>query len=83
MHEDDGSAAVSGTFETIDRLMCAAAEQFPDRDAYVEDGGRISFAQWHWFSDALAVELRARGVGRGDVVALMLPSSIDYAVCFG
>src|SRR5690606_21247568 len=30
----------------------------------------------------LAVQLRRRGLGAGDVVALMLPSGIDYAICY-
>ncbi|HEX3790926.1 MAG TPA: class I adenylate-forming enzyme family protein, partial [Pseudonocardiaceae bacterium] len=50
---------------------------------YVEqDGGRISFAEWARASAGLAGALAARGIGRGDVVALMLPSSIDYAICY-
>ena len=82
MQQSKSMQAVAGDFLTIDTLMCAAAEQFADRDAYVEDGNRLSFAEWLHRSDAVAIELRARGVGRGDVVALMLPSSIDYAVCY-
>jgi acyl-CoA synthetase (AMP-forming)/AMP-acid ligase II len=63
--------------------MRAAAETHGERDAYVEaDGTRLSFAAWEARSDALAGALVARGVTAGDVVALMLPSSIDYAVCY-
>jgi acyl-CoA synthetase (AMP-forming)/AMP-acid ligase II len=68
---------------TIDVLLRAAAAQHGDREAYVEPGGeRITFAEWNARSDALAAALVRRGIGAGDVVALMLPSSIDYAVCY-
>jgi acyl-CoA synthetase (AMP-forming)/AMP-acid ligase II len=71
-----------GTFDTVDQLLVAAASQFGDRDAYVEAGDRLSYRDWSLAADALAIELRDRGVGKGDVVALMLPSSIDYAICY-
>jgi acyl-CoA synthetase (AMP-forming)/AMP-acid ligase II len=68
---------------TVDDLLRAAARVHGDREAYVEpDGARISFAGWDRASDALAAALAERGVRAGDVVALMLPSSVDYAICY-
>ncbi|RHW28585.1 long-chain fatty acid--CoA ligase [Nocardioides immobilis] len=64
-------------------LLETAALAYGDRDAYVEaDGSRIGFADWVARARAVAVDLLARGVGKGDVVALMLPAGIDYAVCY-
>ncbi|MCW2720050.1 class I adenylate-forming enzyme family protein [Pseudonocardia sp.] len=72
-----------GTFDTADALLSAAAAIHGERDAYVEaDGTAMSFAEWDTRSDALAGALAERGIAEGDVVALMLPSSIDYAVCY-
>jgi acyl-CoA synthetase (AMP-forming)/AMP-acid ligase II len=68
----------------LGEALALAAGQFGDREAYVEGGGggRITFGAWHREADAVAAELSGRGVRRGDVVALMLPSGIDYAVCY-
>lgn len=72
-----------GDFSNTRDLLEAAAAAYGARDAYVEsDGTRISFADWVGRARAVAGELLAAGVGRGDVVALMLPSGIDYAVCY-
>jgi acyl-CoA synthetase (AMP-forming)/AMP-acid ligase II len=73
---------LAGEFATIQQLMNAAAAAFGDRDAYVDGAQRVSYAGWMRLADSLAAEFRARGVGRGDVVALMLPPGIDYAVAY-
>jgi acyl-CoA synthetase (AMP-forming)/AMP-acid ligase II len=78
----DPVPALTGDFPTIGPLMDAAVAAFGDREAYIEGDRRVSFAEWMALADLLAAEFRARGIGRGDVVALMLPSSIDYAVTY-
>jgi acyl-CoA synthetase (AMP-forming)/AMP-acid ligase II len=60
--------------------MDAAAEQLADVEAYVEGDRRVTFGQWIGAADALAAELVERGVRPGDVVAIMVPPSIDFAV---
>ncbi|MHB8219232.1 MAG: class I adenylate-forming enzyme family protein [Acidimicrobiales bacterium] len=42
----------------------------------------LTFAAWDRAADGLAGHLSSCGVGRGDVVALVLPSSLDYAVSY-
>lgn len=71
-----GDAAVLG------EALAAAARQFGEREAYVDGADRITFGAWHGQADAVAAELAARGVRHGDVVALMLPSGIDFAVAY-
>lgn len=71
-----------GSFATVDEVMDAAAEQFADREAYVDGDERITFGEWISAADALASGLVERGVRPGDVVALMLPSSIDFAIAY-
>jgi len=63
-------------------LLEAAATVHGDREAYVEPGARISFAEWVSRARGVAVEFVSRGVGKGDVVVLWLPSGIDYATCY-
>jgi acyl-CoA synthetase (AMP-forming)/AMP-acid ligase II len=73
----------AGAFADTVELLEAAALVHGSRDAYVEaHGARISFADWVARARAVARQLSSHGVGRGDVVALMLPSGIDYAVCY-
>ena len=78
-----GSRAVlSGTFATVQQLMDAVAVAFGDREAYVDGDQRVTFGEWLTRADLLAAEFVRRGVRRGDVIALMLPPSVDYAVCY-
>ena len=70
-----------GDHDTLAGALEAAAQQFSGREAYVQDGERVTFSAWVERADAVAAGLQELGVRPGDVVALMLPSSIDYAVC--
>ena len=63
-------------------LLRAAAAEHPDRAAFVDVDRRLSFAEWDRAADGVAALLAERGVRRGDVVALLVPSSIEYAVCY-
>ncbi|MDT5100762.1 MAG: hypothetical protein QOC76_4499 [Mycobacterium sp.] len=63
-------------------MLEAAAQVHGDREAYVEPGARISFAEWIERARAVAAQFLELGVDKGDVVALWLPSGIDYATCY-
>jgi acyl-CoA synthetase (AMP-forming)/AMP-acid ligase II len=68
---------------TAHELLETAAAEFGQRDAYVEaNGDRLTFGQWNDAADGTAAAFLELGVGVGDVVALILPSCIDYAVCY-
>ncbi len=69
-------------------VLREAARVNGDVEAYVEldgEGGRrsLTFAEWDRASDGVAGHLSRLGVAKGDVVCLLLPSSIDYAVLYG
>ena len=68
--------------ETTVELLRLVAAANPERDAFVEIDRRLSFAAWDRAADGLAAAFTEAGVGTGDVVALIIPSSIDYAVCY-
>jgi acyl-CoA synthetase (AMP-forming)/AMP-acid ligase II len=74
---------LSGSFAVLGDAFEAAAHQHGDRPALVDGTERLSFASWYSRSDRGAAELVARGVRPGDVVAIMVPTSIDYAVAYG
>ena len=66
-------------------VLNRAAIEFPDRTAYVSaEGWGATFRQLDQFSDECAVWLSTRaGVREGDVVSLVMPSTIEYIVLFG
>jgi len=61
-----------------------------ERDAFVwfppgrapRDRRRMSYAEWDRRSDAIAAGLASLGLGRGDVLALLLPPRPEYALCY-
>jgi acyl-CoA synthetase (AMP-forming)/AMP-acid ligase II len=60
-----------------------AAERFGDTAAYVAPNGwELSYADLDRLSDELAAGLHARGVGAGDVVALVLPQAPEYPIAY-
>ena len=73
---------MTGSYDSLPDLLAAVAAEHPGVDAFVDGAERLSFAGWHRRAAGLAAVLAERGVTRGDVVCLMLPSSIDYAVCY-
>ena len=63
-------------------LLRDAAQSHPERDAYVHGEKRASYAWLDRAADGFAATLVDRGVRRGDVVCLMMPSSIKFAACY-
>lgn len=64
-------------------LLRVTARRHPGADAFIESSGeRISFSEWDAAADGVAAALAERGVVAGDVVCLLLPSSIRYMVCY-
>jgi acyl-CoA synthetase (AMP-forming)/AMP-acid ligase II len=82
----------SGAPRTVVEVLARTAERHPDVEAYVEPAhsspGRarpracLTFGEWDRAADGVAGMLARHGVGHGDVVALVLPSCIDYAVAY-
>jgi acyl-CoA synthetase (AMP-forming)/AMP-acid ligase II len=76
-----GAPLSSDVADTRMMLEMAAAVH-GDIEAYVEPGGRITFADWIGRARGVASQFADLGVGKGDVVTLWLPSGIDYATCY-
>jgi acyl-CoA synthetase (AMP-forming)/AMP-acid ligase II len=78
----------SDQHQTVVSVLREAARLNGDLEAYVEPdvgAGRrsLTFAEWDRAADGVAGHLGRLGVAKGDVVCLLLPSSIDYAVLYG
>jgi acyl-CoA synthetase (AMP-forming)/AMP-acid ligase II len=70
------------TPQTTAELLRAAAAAHPDREAYVHGEKRVTYKWLDRAADGFATTLLARGVEPGDVVCLLLPSSIKFATCY-
>lgn len=64
-------------------VVAQAARRFGDRPALTTQAGwSLTYAQLDRFADECAAGLARRGIGVGDVVALVLPSGCEYAVAY-
>lgn len=66
----------------LPRLFDALLASEPDLPALVQDGRTTTFADWWQDASRIASGLSDRGVGRGDMIVLMLPSGQDFASCY-
>ncbi|PWV74082.1 Acyl-CoA synthetase (AMP-forming)/AMP-acid ligase II [Prauserella marina] len=65
-------------------LLTATARRLPGRDALVHGPARLTWAELNERVDAVAAELRRRGVGRGDAVLVHSPNHVELvATMFG
>jgi len=63
-------------------LLRDVAQRDPEVEAFVQaDGNRCTFAEWDRAADGISAAFAERGVTAGDVVALLLPSTIEYMIC--
>ena len=63
-------------------LFDAVLADEPGLPALIQDDRATSFAEWWTRSAAACTALAELGVGRGDIVLLLLPSGADFAVCY-
>jgi cyclohexanecarboxylate-CoA ligase/acyl-CoA synthetase len=68
--------------ETLRGWIERHAEQAPQRVALIGPGMSWSYAELHARVLDLAAQLRARGIGRGDVVAIQLPNLPEFVLTY-
>jgi acyl-CoA synthetase (AMP-forming)/AMP-acid ligase II len=79
--EDTGLTVAVGS--VLGDVVREAAARYGDTPVYVTpEGATLSYAELDRLSDDVARGLAARGIGAGDLVALLLPSGAAYAVAF-
>ena len=83
----DTNQAGQGTFnkpETLRELLESRAASAPDKHFLFSeaDGRQFTFAEFDGAVNRTAELLRAHGVGRGDVVSLLMPNSVEYIIAY-
>ncbi len=64
-------------------IAAEAALRFGNRPAFVTDEGlTLTYKQFNTIADEVAVALAQRGVGEGDVVSLVLPSTPEHFITY-
>ena len=67
----------------LTKAIQRAASEFGERAAFVTPAGRhLSFIQLEQATQLVAAGLYERGLGNGSVVALVLPSDVDYVAIY-
>ncbi len=66
--------------DTLYSLLKQCITKHPDKLAIIGDGLEVTYAQWHAQVLALAGQLQAIGVKKGDVVAVQLSNSVPFFV---
>jgi long-chain acyl-CoA synthetase len=66
--------------ESIDYLLTAAVERWPDALAISDEARTLSYAALDHEVDAIAAGLQDVGISRGDRVALLLVNSVEFLV---
>lgn len=79
---DSAPAVLSADLPTFSDLLAAAAEKFPEQEAFVHGDDRLNYGDWVDQSLRVASAFTERGAKPGDIILIGLESSIDFAVCF-
>ncbi|WP_051731872.1 non-ribosomal peptide synthetase [Kitasatospora phosalacinea] len=74
------AAGAPGPARPIHRMLRDSARRFPDRTAVEDPWRALSYRELDGRSDRLAERLRARGVGREQLVPIVLDRGVDCAV---
>ncbi len=68
--------------ETLPGLLAAAAEKNGTATAFRYRDEELTYADWDRLAAEFAGALKTRGIGRGDVVALLLPTTPFYKIAY-
>jgi long-chain acyl-CoA synthetase len=68
-------------YDSLVDLFEESCRQYAGNTAYVSMGASMTYAQTMEKARAFAGWLQARGVARGDRVALMMPNLLQYPIC--
>ena len=63
---------------TLGDLADELAAKYGDRVALESERGSLTYREWNRRADQIARWVRSRGLGKGDVIALLMPNRIEY-----
>ena len=79
-------AGVPSTIEVpeipLHAFLEGSAQAYPDRTCTVFKGAKLSYREMDQLTDRLAAGLAARGVKKGDRVAIFMPNSPQFVIAF-
>jgi non-ribosomal peptide synthetase component E (peptide arylation enzyme) len=68
--------------QTFFAILAKRADAHPDREAFADAAGRITYGELRQRVERCAAFLRSIGIGRGDVVTIQLPNRIAFPIAF-
>ena len=66
----------------VQSLLEGSARRFPNRHALSFQGRNITYFELNRLADSFAVSLASMGIAKGSRVALILPNSPQFVICF-
>jgi long-chain acyl-CoA synthetase len=63
-------------------ILEETASKFPEMDAFIFYGMHVNYREFYDYARRFAGYLKSMGIGRGDVVGIMLPNSPQFAIAF-
>src|SRR5579875_42192 len=81
MARGDASSVAEDAPATVIDVFTRAAAQRPHAPAVMFPDGRASYAELHQSSIRIARALRARGLGRGDLIGVLLAANVRNIEC--
>ena len=67
---------------SLGEMLKESSQKYPDLNAIWFLGGFMKYRELFGYASSLATALSNLGLKKGEVVALMLPNSFQYVVCF-
>lgn len=67
---------------TVKELFLSSVNNFSEHIAVVEDDKKISYSELGTMVERFSSFLFSEGIGKGDVVSILLPNSIEFVVSF-
>src|SRR4051794_27540257 len=77
-----GRAFDDGPFRSVPALIEDRVDAHPDRPALSYDGRTLTYCDLDELANGLAASLAGRGVGRGDVLPVLMVNSLELAVAY-
>ncbi|THB73213.1 MAG: AMP-dependent synthetase, partial [Desulfobacteraceae bacterium] len=66
----------------IHEYLEKSARRFPDKEAFIQDERRVSYAEANKWSDSFAACLQIKGIRKGDRIALLMDNCIEYILAY-